>query len=104
MMNSILKGTGIFVALSLCCMLSILLYLFPYHPDKFYEWGFLFLASLPITIAFEAAGYALFEKKFTSRNASGLRILYGVFVLGILLVLGAVLYRSVHFHLVKWNF
>jgi len=103
MMNNVLKGIGVFVALSVCCTFSILFCLYPYRPDSFSGWGGLFLTSQPITVAFETAVYALFENRFTVKIGSGLRILYGVFVLGILLVLGAILYHSVHFHLVKWN-
>lgn len=65
----------------------IIWYLFiPIEKYSFVYWAGLILMFIPTWIAFERIGNILFSDKLGRKMTRGFRILYGVIVLGILLI------------------
>jgi len=88
---------------TLFCSMLILVGIYPYHPKSFNGWIVLYLISLPITVIFEMFGEKIFSDKLSKKLGHGTRIIYGVIILGLLMLLSVTTVSWLEPHLVKWH-
>ena len=83
-MTRVIKIAGIYVALSAIAAIGVLIGVFPKHPTTLNGWLLLLALALPLTIAGEFVGEAIWhnriakaiESQTVGRNLSVLRVLY----------------------------
>ena len=85
-----------------CCSVLILTGIYPYHPKSLIGWVVLYLISLPIVIIFEVLGEKVFSEKFSSKLGRGAWIIYGVMVLGLIMLLSISAVSWLEPHFGKW--
>ena len=93
---------GIAIA-ALFCAAFILAGIYPYHPKSFTGWLVLYLISLPIVILFEVLQEKLFSVKVASRLGRMARLIYGIVVLGIIMLLSISVVSRLDPYLGKWG-
>lgn len=101
-MNKILGSIPLLVGLSIFCSGLILLGIYPYRPNTLLGWSALFLISMPLVICYEYLGDKLLSTKLLENSGRGVRILYGVVVIGVVVIGGALLVSWLKPYLGEW--
>jgi len=81
----------------------ILAGIYPYHPNSYFGWLFLYFMSLPLVIIFEILGEKLFFNKITNKIGRTGRFIYGVIVLGLFMLLSSSSLSLMKPYLGKWG-
>ena len=85
------------------CVGCVLVGIYPYRPATALSWVALFLAAVPIVVAYGLIGDKLFSTSFGNRMSRSTRVVYGV-VVGILVI--AVSWMLLHMaqpYLTTWS-
>lgn len=76
---------------------------YPYRPNSVFGWTALFALALPVVLLFEFGGEKLLKPDFVSRFGSIGRVVYGVVVMGVVLVVVLVAFQFLEPFFGKWG-
>jgi hypothetical protein len=93
---------GLLIA-ALICTGFILLGIYPDRPNSLLGWLVLFLLSLPVVVLYELLGEKLLLNKKINRAGKMLRIVYGVIVLGLIIIASVSMVSWLEPYLGKWG-
>lgn len=98
-------GFNIFwlIVLGFICSIVLLIGIYPYHPDSLIGWVVLYLISLPIILFFQVFGEKLLGNEKIKKVSRSGRIIYGVVVIGILVILSMTVINWLEPYLSKWG-
>ena len=102
-MNGVRINLAWMAVAALFCAAFILAGIYPYYPKSFVGWLILYLISLPIVILFEVLQEKLFSEKVSNRLGRAARIIYGVVVLGLIMLLSISVVSRLDPYLGKWG-
>jgi hypothetical protein len=103
-MNNLWKRLGLGLGLAVLAGFLVLIGIYPLRPNSVLGWLILFGFALPIMVVFEYAGERLINPTFVGRFGYFGRIVYGVFVIGVFLVLSILAVKFFEPFLGKWDF
>jgi uncharacterized membrane protein SirB2 len=85
------------------CSGMILLGMYPYRPNTLFGWLTLYIISVPLVIVYEVLGTKLLQNRVVNRLGRFGRILYGVVVIGVLVLASSFIVTGFAPHLGKWG-
>jgi uncharacterized membrane protein (DUF485 family) len=88
---------------AILCSAIILVGIYPYHPKSPIGWIILYLISFPVVIVFEELGNKVFSDNVSRKLSRGVRIIYGVIVLGLIFILSTSVVSWLEPYLGKWG-
>lgn len=80
----------------------VLVGIYPYRPESLGGWMVLSVLALPAVLLFEGAGQKLFHVKWIARLGSVGRVIYGVLVMGSVLLILALAFQVLAPSLTPW--
>lgn len=89
--------------LSIACSISILIGIFPYHPNSFLGWVVLYFISFPVILIYQLLGEKLLGNKIIDKLSSSMRVVYGVIAIGAVVVFAIVAVEWFNPYLSKWG-
>jgi len=98
----IFKAVSISIA-ALICSLIILAGLYPYHPKSLIGWVTLYIVSFPTVVLFDTLNEKIFSKEISSRLGGTGRIIYGIVIVGTLILMSILIVSWLDAYLVKWD-
>jgi hypothetical protein len=101
-MGVIAKLLSLIVFLPLVILVA-LADIYPYHPAKATDWGFLILLEVPFALLIEHMGGSVLEPAWIRNAPDMLRIIYAVLVLSVVIAFFALLPNILEGHLSKWG-
>jgi hypothetical protein len=102
-MNGIKINIIEFAFIALLLSAFILIGMYPYHPNSFIGWAVLYIISLPLVLFFEILSKKLFFNKVTNKIGKTGRIIYGVIIVGLLMILSNISFSWMEPYLGKWG-
>jgi hypothetical protein len=81
----------------------VLVGVYPYRPNSTLGWFVLFALALPVVLLFEFGGEKLLKPNFVSRLGRIGRVVYGVLVMGVVLVVVLVAFQFLEPFFGKWG-
>jgi membrane protease YdiL (CAAX protease family) len=91
------------LGLAVVCSGMILVGIYPYRPNTLAGWLVLYAVSVPLVIVHEILGKKLLQNRVVSRLGRFGRILYGVVVIGVLVLAASFMVTGLAPHLGKWG-
>ena len=93
-----------FIAIgAIFCSVFILVGIYPFHPRSPLGWVVLYLMSLPVVFVFKALGKKVFSDNVSRKLSRGVRVIYGVIVLGLIILLSTSAVSWLEPYLGKWG-
>jgi len=77
--------------------------IYPYRPNSILGWFALLVLALPVVLLFEFGGEKLLKPNFVSRLGRVGRVVYGVMVMGVVLVVVLVAFQFLEPFFGKWG-